>query len=330
MSKPILREQLTAMLSKTRGVMNLRSGNSQPFVSLHDALNISISTRTPPPKLRKPVLANAASEGGNILLAEDVAANQLFAKRVLSKLGFTVDIAENGKQAVEKWKQGTYDVILMDCLMPVMDGYQATTQIREIEKREQCDRRVPIVAVTANTMQNDRQTCLDAGMDDFLAKPFSEVELNTIIGLWMNSAEPRFAKFEQNTSESSKAIPNAPYWIDEQAFQSFVHEMGRDLPEFIKEYRNQISSLESELKDAESTSDLFEYRRLVHNVKSTSATIGMEGLATIAGQIEQLCKIENAFANHQSLSALKEHITYVLEFLVSEGLIEPKVEDVFS
>ena len=110
-----------------------------------------------------------------ILVAEDNDVNQMVAQHLLGGLGCLVRVAWNGKQAVEMAQGDSFDLIFMDCQMPIVDGYEATRQIRTMESK--VDRRVPIVAMTANASETDREACLDAGMDDFVAKPITETEL---------------------------------------------------------------------------------------------------------------------------------------------------------
>jgi len=115
----------------------------------------------------------ANSEGVRVLLAEDGKINQLVAVRLLKQLGYTVDVAGNGVEAVEAWRKNRQRIILMDCHMPEMDGYEATQQIRELEAKQN----VPptqIIALTASTMQGDRELCFAAGMNDFTSKPISK------------------------------------------------------------------------------------------------------------------------------------------------------------
>ena len=117
-----------------------------------------------------------------ILVAEDNAVNQRVAVRMLEKAGHRVDLVENGREAVEALGRKPYDLVLMDCLMPQMDGFEATRAIRAAEVGT--DRHVPIVALTANAMQQDRERCLAAGMDDYLAKPFTKQALTTVVERW--------------------------------------------------------------------------------------------------------------------------------------------------
>jgi len=119
-------------------------------------------------------------EGLNILLVEDNLLNQRIVTFSLKKFNHDVIIANNGVEAVERFLEKKFDVILMDIMMPVMDGLEATIKIREVELLNKTEKRTPIIALTANTMDNDRDKCISYGMDDFLAKPFDIEKLKTI------------------------------------------------------------------------------------------------------------------------------------------------------
>jgi len=116
----------------------------------------------------------------NILLVEDNLLNQRIVSFSLKKYNYEVDIANNGIEAIERFREKRYDVILMDIMMPVMDGLEATLKIREIEKSQNIKVRTPIVALTANTMDNDRDKCISYGMDDYLPKPFDVEKMKSI------------------------------------------------------------------------------------------------------------------------------------------------------
>lgn len=122
-----------------------------------------------------PKEAHAAPQSLKILLVEDNFLNQRFAKATLTKAGHSVDLAENGKIALLKFRENPYDIILMDVQLPIMDGLEATRQIRELEKES--GKRSRIVAVTAYALEKDRKSCIEAGMDFFLAKPFKPIQL---------------------------------------------------------------------------------------------------------------------------------------------------------
>jgi osomolarity two-component system sensor histidine kinase NIK1 len=116
----------------------------------------------------------------NILLVEDNLLNQRIVTFSLKKYNHEVTIANNGLEAIEMFRDEKYDVILMDIMMPVMDGLEATVKIREVERDQKIEKRTPIIALTANTMDNDRDKCISYGMDEFMAKPFDIEKLKTI------------------------------------------------------------------------------------------------------------------------------------------------------
>lgn len=125
----------------------------------------------------------------NILLVEDNIVNQQVAKKLLEKGGHTITLAENGSIALELMGREAFDLVLMDCQMPIMDGYEATQRIRDSEQNGGLKGRTPIIALTANSLQEDKEKCFAAGMDDFLSKPFNAVALDGLIAKWLGTEE---------------------------------------------------------------------------------------------------------------------------------------------
>ena len=116
-----------------------------------------------------------------ILLVEDNILNQKLICLTLSKYGFVIDLAENGSKALLKFQTNDYDLVLMDIMMPVMDGLETTRQIRNL--KENSGQHTPIIGLTANTMDSDRHRCLEAGMDEYLVKPFDVAEFFRVLEL---------------------------------------------------------------------------------------------------------------------------------------------------
>jgi CheY-like chemotaxis protein len=123
-------------------------------------------------------------KGVRVLVVEDELINQMVCRQVLQKMGIEVAVAENGQQAIDAVTSDRFDLLLMDCQMPVMDGYLATRSIRATEQAQGLPR-LPIVALTAHAMRGDREACIEAGMDDYLSKPFEISDLQDKLQQWL-------------------------------------------------------------------------------------------------------------------------------------------------
>ena len=173
-------------------------------VDLLDALGVMRATAASPNLSRKMITRHSLNEirllkqrqkdtltavlSAQVLVAEDNTVNRVLATRLLEKFGCRVDLARNGVDAVEMWSQQRYDLILMDCHMPQMDGYEATAEIRLREARRAgaAGRRTPILALTASAREEDLNRCLAAGMDDFISKPVEIKNLRSAVSRWFN------------------------------------------------------------------------------------------------------------------------------------------------
>ncbi len=151
--------------------------------------------RVPLPPVAAPMgapvvaLSNSGPLHGHVLLAEDNEVNAMVAQATLERLGLTVDTVDNGEQAVAYMAGHHPDLILMDCQMPLLDGFEATRRIRTLESAQQRPR-VPVIALTANALEGDRERCLSAGMDDHLPKPFKDADLEQMLRHFLRNAPP--------------------------------------------------------------------------------------------------------------------------------------------
>jgi CheY-like chemotaxis protein len=200
----------------------------------------------------------------HILLAEDNVVNQKVAVRMLQKIGYRVDVVENGQEATEAVGRTSYDLVLMDCQMPEMDGLEATRAIRKAEskklevrsKKTETDHsetpdtlllatgcsRVPIIALTANALSGDRETCLEAGMNDFLTKPIRIEELGTMICKWLPNPGAGNLENQPITKKTRKHSTNLPPCLDVTILENLKALGGEDNPEFFLNVIDQFLS----------------------------------------------------------------------------------------
>jgi len=161
--------------------------------------------------MRKPIATlhaddKSARRSVRILLAEDNTINQEVALAILKKLGYRADVAADGLEAIEALSRVPYDLVLMDCQMPEMDGFEASQRIRDAGSSV-LNHRVPIIAMTANAMQGDRERCIDAGMDDYLSKPVQPRELAEALDRWLFSSAKAGDGQKAPPSEEAPAPP---------------------------------------------------------------------------------------------------------------------------
>jgi CheY-like chemotaxis protein len=143
-----------------------------------------------PKRLKTPVAAGVARRSAaRVLVAEDNEVNQLVLQRQLTALGYEADFADDGAQALDRWRTGRYALVLCDCQMPVMDGYTFARRVREAEAQDRLRRKTPIVACTANAMREDAEACYAAGMDDVLTKPLELAALKRMLAAWIPDEE---------------------------------------------------------------------------------------------------------------------------------------------
>jgi signal transduction histidine kinase/HPt (histidine-containing phosphotransfer) domain-containing protein len=260
---------------------------SQLFETLHRAFTNARSPteRVPAPKLDQ---RQAAARPMQILLCDDNSINQKVAARILQQIGYKPDIVGNGREALDAIDKKKYDLVFMDVMMPEMDGLEAT---REIRKRQQSgyseNYRSPIIiiAMTAQAMQGDREKCLAAGMDDYLAKPIRPGDVSSMLTKW---SVPKTAPETTATAAAAAAPANADPAVDMDRLTELAggdKEMLRELIElFNKQTSNQISQLEAAVQ-AGKTEDV---RHLAHSCKGASATMGMAPLAAVFFELEKL------------------------------------------
>jgi two-component system sensor histidine kinase/response regulator len=253
--------------------------------------------------------------GADILLAEDNEVNQEVATAMLEGLGCRVRVARNGRVAVDLLEREHFDMVLMDCQMPELDGFEATAEIRERETRSQVDARagsrrarIPIVALTAHAMQGDRERCLQAGMDDHVTKPFSRDELAAVIERWLPAgraaaeAVPRALANVANPEDAGAVLD--PATLDQLAALA-----GTQGPAFVARvfatYRETSLPIGAEIRAAFARGDAPALARAAHKLKSSSAQIGALRVAKQCERLETAGRSDALEGAHAMVAALE-------------------------
>jgi len=233
---------------------------------------------------------------GRALLAEDNSVNQTVARCMLESLGLVVDIAGNGREAVDRAAATHYDLILMDCQMPELDGFAATAEIRRSEQGS--GNHLTIIALTANALDGDREICIAAGMDDYLAKPFSREQLAATLKRWLapltvapvskTPASPPAAS--ARTDPAATVAADGP--INPRALNLIRHLPGANgaalVDKVIRAYLAETPLRLEQMQAAAKTGDAEALRKAAHSMKSSSANVGAERLAGLCKELETI------------------------------------------
>ena len=222
---------------------------------------------------------------GMILLVEDNKMNQLVGSKALTRLGYAFDIANNGREALYAVTKKHYDAVLMDCQMPEMDGYEATAAIRRIEEASGA-RRLPIIAMTAAAMEGDRDTCIAAGMDDYVTKPVRLEAIADALGRWLS---PRETARSNGGADMPRAAEESADPIDHSqiaVLRSLDDGDGTLLVQIIEQFVAEAARACDDLASALSRGDLRSVERTAHTIKGASANVGATDLAGLCGAIE--------------------------------------------
>ena len=230
-------------------------------------------------------LSGFERRGRRILLAEDNITNQRVALGMLKKIGVTADAAENGEAALEALASCSYDLVLMDCRMPVMDGYEATRRIRRMEGDV---RNIPVIALTAYAMPGDREKCLEAGMNDYLAKPIIRDALLAVLERWLPRREKEEGPFEDVATEGAREMEAQhleSVWDRDVLLERLLGDEEM-LEEIITGFLEDAPAQLSALSEALATGDAASAEMSAHAIKGAAAGIGAERVRSAAFAVE--------------------------------------------
>ena len=254
---------------------------------------------------------------GQVLLAEDNEVNQEVAIGMLMILGCDPDLAENGKVALVAAKAKRYDLILMDCHMPEMGGFEASRQIREYEKQQGLPR-TPIVALTADIKKGVEEECAEAGMDGYVSKPFNQNKLEDLVGQWLISEDS-----EDKTDEALPVATQLEKVLDTDVLaelKSLSEATGRDiLGKSVRFFLRQTPEDVAELRRAVSLKEMEAVKITAHSLKSSSANLGAIGFSKICHQLEDSAQEKRIDAAVEQMLAIEGLLPRVLSELRQEA-----------
>ncbi len=280
LSKPVRRDELKMIIGSVLGMIETSADDPKDLVTRHSIAD----------KQRKMLW---------ILLVEDYPTNQRIAKKNITQAGFNMILAQNGKEAVDIFKTRKFDLILMDIQMPLMDGYEASQRIRDLEKQpagsDPVLERTPIVAMTAHAVSGIRDKCAQAGMDDYISKPLRRDDLITMVEKWTLSKTAKTNALRETGFQPHGKInipaANAPIDIEK-----VLKEFGNDrdfLMEVLNEFIGIVGELIPKIQQAVVSKDADTLKQETHSIKGGAANLTADELAEAAGVLEGMGKTNN-------------------------------------
>ncbi|NRF16250.1 response regulator [Vibrio coralliilyticus] len=274
----------------------------------------------------------------SILVTEDNKANQLVIREMFKRMGLSMDIAENGRRAIEMVEQYHYDLIFMDISMPEMDGMETCRAIRSMTDEKTCQ--IPIIALTAHSLSGDKEQFLDAGMNDYLSKPIRLSQLIEKINLFLSDGAINSTEKSDNLESESQTLTQAVInhsmnqdiqvdleLVDEEVLEQMIEDTSADvlpmlIDHYIEESNERLRKIYQAMEDRDKETLEFES----HTLGSSSLALGNRVLSNLARKIECMC-LENheqqAFELSEELKELAEKSLAALEYRKTLGFIEP-------
>jgi len=304
--KPVKQWQLFEAIATVLGLQQGKEGKGRfPMVTRH-------------------TLAEQKRRNVRILVAEDSSTNRKLTLALLKRAGYSVDAVEDGRKAVEAMKRGHYDLVFMDVQMPEMNGFEATRAIREMEGKA---RRTPIMAITAHAMREDRERCLQAGMDDYISKPIDPQKLLEVVQRWSEPCTSRKAVPHEADSEERSHPEHAPIRL-----RTALNRFGGDeefFKEMLREFLDSLPDSLTLLDKAAKTKDAKTVQRQAHKIKGTAMNLGAQGIADVALHLESAGRgadLTHAEKMIQDLRAELQHLEEYVNTTLFHGTAIPSCQ----
>jgi two-component system, sensor histidine kinase and response regulator len=310
LTKPVRQSKLFDAIATVMSLLEEKISTPEhreapPIVTRHSLDNAKANTHERPAR-------------AHLLVAEDNQVNQKVAVRMLERLDYRADVVANGSEALEALSRIPYDAVFMDVQMPEMDGYEATAEIRRREAHVKHRsitmgrpvRRTPIIAMTANAMQGDRERALEAGMDDYVAKPVKPEELVAVLERWISYADEEKATVLEASDDSTAREDSAEDPLDRSVLASLceLQEEGEPniLDELIELFLTDVPPQLVDLWEAVEAGDACSVERIAHTLKGSTANMGAKRMEALCTELEQIGRSEDLVAAPALISPLKE------------------------
>jgi two-component system, sensor histidine kinase and response regulator len=300
LSKPVRRQDLYRALAQSLGAVSNRTSEST---------------------------SNTTVIHAHVLMAEDNSVNQIVARNMFKLIGCTYDIVNNGQDALDAVRRGGYDMVLMDCQMPVMDGYEATRAIRAWEAERPNSPHIPIVALTANALVGDADLCLASGMDDHLAKPYSRNQLTATMTRWLSAELVTMAAQDRSEGVISGTAPlaHAPEQtatLNQRALDN-IRALDPDgsagvMAEVIEIFLDEATAQIATMKDALQLDNAKQLASTAHALKSASMNVGAAQMGELCRQLEQMGKSGSTAGAAAMVAALSKNFDGIAPLLRAE------------
>jgi PAS domain S-box-containing protein len=292
LTKPVRRRELKRLLCLTLGKRARAEGASGPVV---------------PRQAGRAALPRFEGRKARILVAEDNITNQQVALGILGKLGLVSDAVADGQEALVALESIPYDLVLMDCQMPVMDGYEATRRIRDPQSAV-CNHDVPVVAMTAHAMKGDREKCLQAGMNDYVTKPVSIHALSGVLEKWLprnREQGPQPQAVGTGDAQPCEKNTGSPVWDKSRLLEVLPDDeelIGSVIQGFLAETSHDMKALEGALENGDTAGA----SRLAHTLKGVAASVCSAALAETARRVEEDIQDEDLAAAEARMEEMRE------------------------
>jgi CheY-like chemotaxis protein len=268
-------------------------------------------------------VAEAERTGTLVLVADDHSTNRMLLSRQLNVLGYACEIAENGLEALEKWRSGRFGAVITDVNMPELDGYGLARHIRQIELQTKVAR-TPIIACTANAMHGEAEVCLAAGMDDYLKKPVQLAELSVKLGQWLPlPTEPETAP-RGDWQGSPAAEATAPGAVDRCALAEISGGVASVEQEILEDFARAAGEDAVALRRAARSKDAAGMGSAAHRIKGAARMVGASRLAETCDHIEQAGRAQDLDSAVSGMSTFEKELERLQAYVVSLSNTPPQ------